>query len=730
MTQNPASIAKPTRRTTPMSELGSIDIEDRAAREEALDTSRSILVQAPAGSGKTELLAMRFLKLLAEVEEPEQILAITFTKSAAAEMRHRVLKKLEGAKLLSESGTATQDEDPSELQIAIDALENSNRRGWRVLEQPQRLDIQTIDSLSLRIAHQMPLSTRPSGMLQPTENASPLYQKAARKTFERLSEEENDLNTALKGLLKLRDGRLTNCESLLAGMLATRDQWARAFPLSGGVDWESARARLEEPFQREIERVLGEVHAMLAVHHVVVQELFELANYACGNAEADFEIHLLAELRHLPLASAQFIEHWLCLCEFLLTKDGSGRRGYNVKHGFPPRDDGQKKRMKGLVEKLSEIPRLLSLLSEIRELPPLHYGEEQWQNLRHMFVALRQAVSELDLVFTEEGKVDFAELGHAAQQVLSDNTEDISSADHGQHIRHLLVDEFQDTSRRQHELIASLLYNWSAGDGRTFFLVGDPMQSIYMFRQAEVELFDLVRKHGFAAGKQRLPAKTLRLTTNFRSNAGLVNQLNGVFAIIFPYGAETGSAAVDFLPGVASNHEEPEGAFEVHPSFIAPQENATNTSSQPGKNPSPTETAVLQEGDEVLKIIRRHLPSIEEARINNEEFTVTVLARSRNHLIRIAAALRDEEIPFRAVEMERLGERQEILDLQSLTRALLHPMDRIAWLAVLRAPWCGLALRDLHLLCGTDERKSVGSAVSRQIEDHLPLLSDASRQRI
>ena len=224
-----------------MSELVSISLEDRAARDEALDTTRSILVQAPAGSGKTELLAMRFLKLLGEVDEPEQILAITFTRSAAAEMRHRVLKKLETAKRYVESGIQPENKDRANLQVATAALENSSRRDWRLLEQPQRLEIETIDSLSLRIAHQMPLSTRPGGMLRPTENAEPLYQKAARKTFERLSEEENELNVALKGLLKLRDGRLTDCEKLLADMLATRDQWRRAFPLSGDVDWESAR---------------------------------------------------------------------------------------------------------------------------------------------------------------------------------------------------------------------------------------------------------------------------------------------------------------------------------------------------------------------------------------------------------------------------------------------------------------------------------------------------------
>ena len=219
-----------------MSEVGVrlADLPDLEQRALALDLSRTFIVRAPAGSGKTDLLTRRFLKLLAVVDEPEEILAITFTRAATAEMRSRVLEHLEEA---ARSPEPAPDED-ERVTLARAALRNSDAHGWRILEQPQRLNIETIDSLCLRIAHGQPLLSRMGGRLSPVERADLMYAQAARHTLGQLGGGDAALDEAIAHLLAMRDNNLPDCEKLIAGMLAQRDQWIRAFPLVTDVDWD------------------------------------------------------------------------------------------------------------------------------------------------------------------------------------------------------------------------------------------------------------------------------------------------------------------------------------------------------------------------------------------------------------------------------------------------------------------------------------------------------------
>lgn len=681
---------------------------DQPQREEALNTAFSCIVQAPAGSGKTELLTQRFLRLLAEVDEPEQILAITFTRAATAEMRTRVLKQLEKAR--------EEKHDPA-LETARKALAHAEARGWKLLEQPQRLNLQTIDSLCMRIAHEQPLLARMGGRLQPQEDARPLYDEAARRTLSNLGSPKHEIHSALMHLLALRDNNLPDAQRLIAEMLAKRDQWLHIFPLSKEMseeEWDEVRRKLEAPFRSAVQRVLEEARSLLSGSPLIVGELLELGRYACEHRGG---FGLLAELRDLPHTG--LVDHWKCLAAFLITgKDW--RKQYTKTQGFPaeeekhlPEERRPSRRIKALVQHLRTIPGLLSTLNEIVWLPPLRYTEDQWNTLRQLFVVLRYATAELSVLFNERNATDFVELGIAALHVLENPTENVLRL--GEQIRHLLVDEFQDTSRRQIRLLEMLLRAWEADGQRTCFLVGDPMQSIYMFRQAEVELFEQVQQHGI----EEHSFKPISLSANFRSHAGLTELLNAWFADIFASHHARGAAAVPFSRSEAIAPALPGKSVYLHPQFVLKGDTAE------------AERAKKREADEVLQIIGRYKDRIKKAEANQDDsFTIAVLVRARQHLSLIAQALRENGVPCRAVEIELLAERQEIRDLLSLTRALLHPMDRVAWLSVLRAPWCGLTLQDLHTLCGGDDRRFARVPVQRLIEERRALLSKDGQQRL
>jgi len=158
-----------------MTDLAALDEQSRLA---AIDPAQSFVVQAPAGSGKTSLLTHRFLRLLACVEQPEEIVAITFTRKAAAEMRHRVVAALAGAVAGLPANAGEHERATHELATA--ALDNSRRRGWELERHSSRLHIQTIDGLNHWLAARLPLTARLGLSPQLLDDARPLYSEAAR----------------------------------------------------------------------------------------------------------------------------------------------------------------------------------------------------------------------------------------------------------------------------------------------------------------------------------------------------------------------------------------------------------------------------------------------------------------------------------------------------------------------------------------------------------------------
>jgi ATP-dependent helicase/nuclease subunit A len=708
---------------------------DQAKREIALDPRRSILVQAPAGSGKTTLLADRFLRLLAEVEEPGQVVAITFTIPAAAEMRNRILDEL-------------RKEEPS--PIARRVLEHSTRLGWNLLDQSSQLRISTIDAFCRVLALQQPLLSGLGGGLEIGKAPGDLYRRAARRTLQQIGGKNVLLNSAIARLLLWRDNNWQETEKLLILMLEQRDRWMHDFVLGREPDWDGLREKLERPFAEAARQALTELSRLLDQVPGASEEVLALARFGCEQSGGAL-YRDLAELvcfPALPFGNIEELEEarhaFVEMAELVLTDSGFRRR-LDKRQGFPADCKREKQCLMALIERLSSVPGFETALQRVGQLPPSRYPDEEWELVRASFVLLVHAAAQLKIVFAETGTADFIEVAQIAGAALLGDEDlpseaAISMADG---IRHMLVDEFQDTSRRQHELLSRLIAAWPEREGRTCFVVGDPMQSIYFFRDADAELFPQVQKCGLnIPNDQPLLLETVKLTANFRTAPGLVAGLNERFRQIF---ATDDGGGIEFTEAEAARSaseisvsQNPDSLFQLHLAFIPQTSKAKSSDSKDEraikeeKLRSGEERAVAKKAqtDEIVDLIRGHLERVPEARAKGEKLRIAVLARTRKSLAEIAVALREAEVPFLAVDLEALSDRPEVLDALALGRALLNPEDRVAWMGLLRAPWCGLTLADLHTLVSGDDKALLERPVAELIAERSELLSDDGRMAV
>jgi len=714
---------------------------DQDQRERALDPQRSILVQAPAGSGKTDLLTRRFLRLLSEVDDPSRIVAITFTKAAAAEMRHRIVAEIEKAAVPS---PPPSDDEFSVETLARQALQQSRALGWNLIDLPSQLRISTIDAFCRELALQQPLLSGLGGGLDIAEQPRELYRRAARQTLEEIGSSDTSpaavrLQQAIETLLLWRDNNWQDIEGQLVEMLAQRDRWMQEFVLDREPVWDALRERLERPFAQAVADALARLEALFAQEPGSRDEIMALARFACDNCEGGRlqELAERADFPSGPFEDSDLLEEarlaWTCVADLLLTKDGAFRQSVNKGDGFPRGSDFEKQRFVHLANALADVEGLESALAAVKTLPAARYTEDEWIIVRSCFTLLRRAAAELKVIFAESGKVDYVEVAQLAQRILQDAdglpTDAALAIADG--IDHLLVDEFQDTSRRQHSLIASLVAAWPDSAGRTVFVVGDPMQSIYFFRDADAELFPRVQRIGLElATGERHRLESAPLASNFRTTPQLVDQLNGIFAEVFR--ASDGSRVL-FSPSqpMRSSAAGPGTHVDLHLEFV-PQTVIRRGSSPDVRREKEAIAAEREQAQQaqlrqIVSLIRRKIKRMERARLRGEKFRIAVLGRTRAALAPIAQKLRDVNIPFRAVDLEPLAERQEVLDMLALARALLNAEDRVAWLGVLRAPWCGLSLKDLHLLTGADDAASLRLSMPALIKERAHRLSRDGR---
>jgi ATP-dependent exoDNAse (exonuclease V) beta subunit len=654
-----------------------LEIPDHDVRLNALNPTQSFIVQAPAGSGKTELLVQRALRILAEaVKEPEEMLAITFTRKAAGEMRARLLHAL----------TRARDQIPFEAHQAITeklakrVLTTDQERQWHLLENPSRLRIITIDALSGMLCAQMPLPSGFGAKPQLLDDPSQLYRSSITQTLNYPSSLK-----AVTVLLKHLNNDAEKCANLLFDLLAKRGQWL-PYIIPFYRDPNLLKQYLEKNLRVLIEERLAQLNTQINKGLKKIdfpdgkKTLIELIDFAANTLNQTDPSHPLTHFAKKPLdgelppTNADALSDWQTIAGLLLTKELSWRKQIDKRLGFPPEAKAMKAALTHFIELFDQDPEALNAWQQVALAPRHEYADNQWQVLEALIELLPQLVANLNCQFQQEGVIDFIELNLGALRALGSEEEPSDLALYLDYqIHHLLIDEFQDTSVIQYQLLTRLVQAWETHEGRSVFLVGDPMQSIYRFRDAEVSLFLNVQSHGFG----HWPLEAVKLTRNFRSTKSLVEWNNALFSKLLPKLAKPTEGAVSHSPCHSddSNTESDQQHLAINYQL--------NTSGN--------------DYDEARYLAEK----INDCLAENSHDTVAILVRSRQHLKSLLPLLDEFELNYEGIDLDPLITRPEIRDLMILTEAMLQPANRLAWLSIFRAPFIGLNLADLLRLSQT-----------------------------
>jgi len=415
---------------------------DATARARALDPARSFLVQAPAGSGKTELLTDRILALLATVERPEDIVAITFTRKAAAEMHERVLAKLEEAR---NPDPPAQPHRLRSWELARRVLARDAEKGWALLAHPARLGVRTIDAFCASLVRRMPWLSELGGMPSVADDAGAHYDAAAQATLAMVGESAGE-SAQVRALLAHLDVDWRAARAALAQMLAARDQWLPL--LASGDD----RAGLECALAATVcEQLQALAAAMPAGWRQVLAQPARLAAAVLNEAleTADNPLAALLDWDGTITADETNLPRWRALAHLLLTGKGELRspKGVNAKLGFAPKS-AHKDAFIAWLETQHPDADWCARLAALATTPAPCVSDAQWHILGAQLAVLKLAAAQLTVRFAQTGEVDFIDIAQRAARALGTSDapgELLLALDAG--IRHILIDEFQDTSQ-------------------------------------------------------------------------------------------------------------------------------------------------------------------------------------------------------------------------------------------------------------------------------------------
>jgi ATP-dependent helicase/nuclease subunit A len=600
---------------------------DDPVRAEVIDDPSSFIISAPAGSGKTTVLAKRIIKRLLEVNDPNEIIALTFTKKAANEMRDKVQEVLEG-KYNDFAGPFIQKE----------LNKHSKKNNWDD-NYIDNLKIMTLDSLAFQILQKEPLLSKCPKVEGLSEHLDDLYEIAVNEVIK----EPQNYHDVEKVLLYLNVNHQTIVNEFVE-MIKKRDQWLPHLIELLKLNDNEIEEFYTSSYLKEMSQRIDEVYKLFTD-----SEIKELR-----------AIYIELKSKKTPELQQQFdpknAESWKDLLSLIYTKE----------HTIRAKFKGE------ILEKISKIFNKnineISILKDFNNVLNEDNIKDIFPIIPALFRLLRLMYAELKIVLKEKNQIDFNEVQLTAIDVLKKSPIEVVL---GHDVSHILVDEFQDTNDSQLEFIERLINNFPNDPNKSMLVVGDPMQSIYRFRKAEVKHFINARRDGIGG----LKLKDKQLESNFRSCKKIIDWCNLNMPMIFPQ-ENPDKGAVPYLPFRYGNHKVKGDGVSTH--YLQ-----TNTFTKSSFFRAEAKFVV-----EKIKLLRKEKPGLK----------IAILTRTRLTVKEILREMQLKEIPFEAIGIDQVKDQQIYQDIMSLTKALYSLDDKTHWIAILRAPWCGLDLKSLALL--------------------------------
>ncbi|MFP3868466.1 MAG: UvrD-helicase domain-containing protein [Desulfobacteraceae bacterium] len=647
-------------------------LADSPVRRLVLEPGQSFHLEAPAGSGKTTQLVARFLTLLARVNHPAEILVLTFNRQAAGEVKIRVFE------LLWQTCTSKSAKTESEEELHLLADQARQAHPGEMLLTPDLLPVMTFHSFCHQLVCQAPYEAGvwPGVNLIEDEEQGWLRYQALELMRRALLDQPGDhpVRQALVNRLLRLDNHWPRLVRELSDLIGRRDLLGDFLGLARlSQDADKYQQAMQERLEFLVLRDLDSLQTAFAATPLGQQwpNFWQHLRGAGAGAASQLPVEL-------PGPGLEGLADWQAVAVTLLTKEGKPRKNWGPKNGFYTGFKNTK-----WAELIQTLPsEAVDWLHRCRTWSLVASSPGEVAALHDLVLLLSQAIATYEQLCRERQVLDFIALEQGALRLFNTLDPNDLMLQWDQRLKHLLVDEFQDTSQNQHDLLCRIISDWQAGDGRTLFVVGDPKQSIYGWRKARVQFF-IQAAHGLRCPDQtRFPLQPQLLTTNFRSTRALITWVNDLFERSVMTSPDPGVDEVRFHAATSK----PDAAPGVLPELALFGMEVEN------HQPRQAEAGWLAYQ---VKQRLRSLP---------EQERIGILLFTRTHLRHYLEALQQAKVPVKVREGLWLSDDPLVPYLLNLTQALVRPQDDLAWVGVLRSPW---ARQDLDSLAAIAQQPPV-----------------------